>query len=222
MNKGGMATFAGIPVLACLLAWTVDGQTLGTYTFAGGDPAGDVGVPGATNLTFTPFGRVNVSPISVSDLFRSADWTTTGAQDTGEFVEFVVTPDPTCTLSLTSLSFDVQRSIDKRTPSEKDGPLNGRVQVFQGLSLTPVDSQDFSPLGVWQNVVVNFARFSTLHGESVTIRLYGWNSGHNNGWLDFDNIALEGSTLLAPEPSPAVLMTCGFFLFFLRCALHRR
>lgn len=217
-----MATSAGIAVLACFLAGMVNGQTLGTYTFAGADPAGELAVPTATNLNFTPFDRVNVSPVSVSDLFRSDGWTTANAQDAGEFVAFVITPAPAYRLSLTSLSFEVRRSVNKASPSEKDGPLSGQVQILQGLSLTPVDSQDFSPLGVWQNVVVSFTDFTTLDGESVTIRLYGWNSGHNNGWLDFDNVTLEGSVLQTPEPSPAVLISCGILLFFLRCRLHRR
>ncbi len=209
-------------MLAAGYAFPASGATLATYTFPGADPAGDTNAPTATNLTFTAFSRVNVSAVSVSELFESASWTTAGTQNPGEYVQFTVTPATNFTLSLTTLSFDVQRSVDKRTGGEKDGPLNSEVRIFTGVSLTLVDSQNFSPVGAWQNVVVNFSNFTSMDGETVTIRLYGWSSGHQNGWLALDNVRLEGSLSPVPEPSPTVLVSCGFLVFFVRCALRRR
>jgi hypothetical protein len=217
--KSYLSAFLGMFLMICAAAWTATGQDLGTYTFDGAD--GDTNTPFSTNLTFTPFSRVNVGAVSVTDLFRVDDWTTTGAQDTFEYVEFAVTPDPGYILSLTTLSFDVQRSVDKRTPGEKDGPLLGQVQVFQGVGLALVDSQDFSLGGTTQSVTVNFLDFTTLEAETVTFRIYGWDAGHRNGWLDLDNITLGGTVRQAPEPSPATLMLVGVMLFLGRCVLRR-
>jgi hypothetical protein len=217
--KSNLLAYTGTFLMICAVAWTATGQDLGTYTFDGAD--GDTNTPTATNLTFTPFSRVNIAAVSVSDLFLSDDWSTAGAQNTSEYVEFTVTPDSGYTLELTGLSFDVERSVNKRTAGEKDGPLQGQVQILQGAGLTLVGSQNFNPSGTPLNVTVNSFNFTTLDGETVTFRIYGWASGHKNGWLGLDNFTLEGVVMLAPEPSPATLMLVGVMLFVGRCALRR-
>ncbi len=222
LRGSGICPFAMIGWVAWLTISTASGATLGTYTFPGPDPAGDTNTPAAANLTFTPFSRVNVSALSVSELFESANWTLAAAQDLGEYFQFTITPAAGYSLNLTTLSFDVQRSVDKRTAGEKDGPLNGQVRIYNGVSLTLADSQNFSPVGVWQNVGVNFTNVTTADGETVTIRFYGWGSAHQNGWLAFDNVTFEGAVSPVPEPSPIVLVSGGFLLFLARCVVRRR
>jgi len=194
---------------------------LGSFTFPGADPAGDTNTPVITNLTLSPLERVNLLSESVNDLFRSKDWTTGAALNTAEYVQFTIQPAASHILSLTDLSFDVKRSLDKASPAEKDGPLNAQVQIFQGVSLTPKGSMDFSPTEAWQPIVFKFVEFTALNGETVTVRLYGWNAGHNNGWLDFDNLTINGSVSAVPEPSPVILFSCGLLMFIARCALRR-
>ena len=142
-----------------LTAWTAGADVLGTYTFAGSDPGGDLLVPTATNLTFSPFTRVNLQAEGAPDAFRSSLWTAGGSRDTGEYVEFILTP------------------------------ATGHVPDF-----------------------------TTLGGERVTVRLFGWNAGHQNGRLDQNNVTVEGSVSLVPEPSPALLFCGGVLLFMMRCA----
>jgi hypothetical protein len=212
----------GTFLLTCLAPGRADAASLGTYNFPGPDPAGDTNTPSATNLTFTPFSAVNVVSASVPDLFRRTAWSTAGALNTAEYVQLTVKPTAGHTLTLTDITFDVRRSVDKASPGEKDGPLNGQIQVFQGVSLTLKGTQDFGPVGIWQNVVFDFTDFTTLDGETVTLRFYGWNAGHANGWLDLDSVTVNGSAAVVPEPSAAVFLSCGFLLLFARGALRRR
>jgi hypothetical protein len=99
--------------------------------------------------------------------------------------------------------------------------LDGQVQVFRGVSLDLVQSQDFTPSDFWQTVQVDILDFTTTDGEIVTVRFYGWNSGGWLGMLDFDNVTLEGLVAPAPEPSPATLMLVGMMMFLGRCVLRR-
>lgn len=212
----------GTVLFLCACPWWAGAATLGTYTFPGPDPGGDTNSPTATNLTFSPFTRLNVVSEAVSDLFRSRSWTTAGVQDTGEYVQFTVQPAIGFTLTLTDIRFDLKRSVDKASPGEKDGPLNVQVQIFEGVSLTLKGTQNYSATGVSQNLLFDFPDFTTLDGEVVTVRLYGWNAGHANGWLDLDSVAVNGSTAPIPEPSTAALLSYGFLLFFATTALRRR
>jgi len=213
-----------LPAMAFLLCiapcWT-SASMLGTYTFSGGDPGGDTNAPSATNLVFTPYTQVNLAPVSITDLLRISDWTTTAGLDSGEFVEFTVQPVSGYTLTLTDITFDVQRSVNKANPGEKDGPLNAQIEILQGVSLTVRGSMSFNPQGVWQTVSYDFPDFTVPEGETVALRFYGWNAGHNHGWMDFDNIVLNGSVAIIPEPSPASLTSWGVLLGFARCALRR-
>ena len=208
-------------VTALLMGVAAGAAPIGVYTFPGADPGGDAAVPVVTNVTFTPFNPVNVNPVSVSDLYRLESWTTTIAQNTAEYAQFTVTPAPGFRLNVTSLSFDVVRSVDKASPGQKDGPLFGQVRVFQGVGLTLVGSQNFSPVGVWQTVTLNLGSLTTANGEGLTVRFYGWASGHQNGWMSFDNVALNGAVESLPEPSPFALLSCGLMVFLSRWAVRR-
>lgn len=205
-----------VVLLPGLFAATTNAQTLTAYTFDGGDPVGDLDTPVLTNATVTPFSRTNIVAVSAPDVFRSEEWTLGALQDASQFIAFTVTPSPTYAVSLTALSFDVRRSVDKATPAEKEGPLLGEVRVFQGTSLTLVTSQDFVPTGEWQTISLDFTGFTPQADAPITVRFYAWDAGHHNGWLDLDNIILQGTIDQVPEPRPGLLVLAGLFLAFLR------
>jgi len=167
---------------------------------------------------------VNVLSASVADLFRSTDWITGSSQDFGEFVQFTVAPVAGYSLNLTDITFDVQRSVDKASAGEKDGPLNGQVQIYQGPGLNSLGLQNFGLGGGIQSVLFDFVDFTTQAGETVTVRFYGWNAVHRNGWLDLDNVTINGSSspVIVPEPSSASFMLVGFLMFLLHSLIRGR
>ena len=224
-KRNGQAFITTLISFLCLgTAGLVHGANIGTYDFSGGDPAGDNSTPTNTaNVTFSPFTRVNVTTVAANNLFRSASWNLAAAPDTTEYVQFTITPAAGFVVSLERIEFDLARSIDKFTPSEKEGPQFGEVQIFQGLSLTPVASQSFTPVVPSQHVYFDFADFTSLDGEPITVRFYAWAAGHKDGWMDIDNVTVEGSVSPIPEPSAATMMSLGILLFLVNSAMrHRR
>ncbi len=186
---------------------------LGTYTFAGADPAGDASVPSAANMTFGGFSRVNVTASAVNDVFRRSAWTTGGARDTTEYVQFTLTPSLGHSLNLANITFDEFGNNQR--------PRNGFVEIFLGTGLTSMGTQAFSPATSSANVNFDFSDFTTGNNEVVTIRFYGWNASNGGGQLSFDNVAINGSVLTAvPEP---INMALGVFgVCVAGCGVGRR
>jgi hypothetical protein len=203
-----MRKILAVGVLAlALTASTSFGALLGTYTFTGADPGGDTSVPTAANMTFGAFSRVGVTAVSVNDVFQSGDWTQGTPQDFTEYVQFVLTPNSGYRLDLTSITFDVARQNDH-------SPHNGEVRIFLGNTLILKGSQTFATDPA-QNVNFNFTDFSTANNESVTVRFYGWNADGSQ-WLQFDNVAVNGSVTAVPEPVHYALGVFGLMFVGLR------
>jgi len=174
---------------------------VGTYDFTGGDAS----FPTAPNATFSPFTRANVAGGTVTGWFASGQWNNTGTIDTTEYVQFTLTPNSGYYLSLQNITFD--NIID----TGNKGPKNGRVEIFLGTGLASMGSLTFTPSTTSANINFNFADFTTLNNEGVTIRFYGWNAlnSGNDAQLNFDNVVINGSVNPVPEPVNVALGIFG-------------
>lgn len=188
-----------------------------TYTFTGGDPAGDQAVPsnGGLNIAFGQFSRTGVTSQTANDVFRSSGWNTGTTRNENEYVQFIVTPGGGAGLTLYSLTFDVARN----TTGANHGPYNGWVEIFQGTTgtLTSKGTSSFAlPNGTASltGAEFNFADFSTTANEGITVRFYGWNASRDNDWMQFDNVAVEMRFDTTPVPEPTHYAMAAFGLIF--------
>jgi hypothetical protein len=125
-------------------------------------------------------------------------------------VEFTVGPESNCSLGLTSLSFDVKRSVDKASAGEKGGPEKGLVEISYGSTTT---SESFVLDGSLQTWLVDLPDILITSGEVATIRYSAWDAGHKHGWIDLDNITVGGSVTVIPEPNGFALLGSGLLVF---------
>lgn len=178
-----------------------------SYTFTGGDTEFPNG--SSENLSFSQIQRVGVTTSAVAGSFRSTGWNqSVTTWDLNEYVGFTIQPT-SGTLNISSITFQSARSVD--SGSVKDGPLDGRIQMYVGNML--VYDATFTP----NNTTLATPTLTTTFGsqavsgttETVSVRFYGKEAGHGNGSLSFDNIAVDGSTTPVPEPINVALALFG-------------
>ena len=148
------------------------------------------------NAAFSAFSRNTVTCKASANVLKSENWSTSGSLNAAYYVQFSITANPGCTISLTSLSVDNGRT--------GQGPSNARVAHNNSGNFT-TDLLNFSPSnGSSVTTSWDFADFNTTAGGTITFRIYGWNAGNTNGDLEIDNVKLYGTVSLgAPTVNAA-------------------
>jgi len=134
------------------------------------------------NAFFSEFIRVNVSELAVSGVFNSKDWNQDTVIDYNEYIEFTIKANPGISLTLTNISFAERKSYT--------GPQIARIAHNNSGNFS-TDTLDFITTDTTSNINWDFADFTTNQGDSVTFRIYAWNS--NGGSFRVDNVALYGT-----------------------------
>jgi PKD repeat protein len=175
-------------------------------------------VPVASGVTFNSFMATGTpANPNATGRFSFTDWaigatassdvyaTHTGIVNTGEYYEVTVTPVATYTLTLTSITFKVQRSgTGIRTYAVRSSadtyltnlpasinPANTNLSVQPGdifyWNLDAVTSgQDGS------TITLSGPSFTNITSP-VTFRFYGWNAEGSGGTFSIDNVTINGS-----------------------------
>lgn len=177
-------------------AWASEGSVaLGTYEFNGNKSV----TTQPDNATFGTFTKNFVTDGGTAGgLWTISGWDTAAAPDARRNIQFQITPSAGYTLNLEKIAFTANIDID--------GPLNGRVSIFQQGSVVPVATTDFLFNEESTPYTFDFQDFTAT--ETVTVRFYGWESFNSGGHVFYDNVALEGFTTV-PEPAHTALAVFG-------------
>ncbi len=217
INKGHFSTCPSYDNvcdnLALTAAYAFSSVTTGSGTT---DPSTSPYVSDST-MTFSSFSAAGVSANSASaSMFNYTDWDTgalnaetsfaglTGTNTGTRYYQFTVTPDPNVLMSLTGLTFDVQRdSTGPRTfevRSSADGyfsnlaasitPANPNLSVQTGnIFFTNFDTT-VSMTG--SKITLSGTSF-TGTANAITFRIYGYNAEDTLGSFGIDNVSLTGT-----------------------------
>ncbi len=193
--------------------------TFGSVTTSSGttDPST---VPEATDsaITFTSPVAVGVSAnSSTASMFEFSDWDTgaldgettfaglTGAINTGKYYQFTITPDLAQALTMTGITFNVQRDTNGiRTfavRSSADGytanlaasitPANPNLSVQTGNVFFINSDTTISMAG--SKITLSGGSFTNINNVTRTFRIYGWNAEDSTGTFGIDNIGFTGT-----------------------------
>lgn len=207
----GALIFSGF----CLSAQTFTA----TYDFAATtsvtgttDPSPAPIVAGLTCGSFVAVGTPSANP-NAGGRFSFVGWPTgattavdtystmTGAINTGEYYEVVLTPQAGFTLGLNSIAFTAQRSgagiRSYVVRTSADGfVMNLPASVTTNTNLSVVGSNEF----FWNFDAVSTAQngstislFGATTTSSVSFRFYGWNSEASGGTFSIDNVVFNGT-----------------------------
>lgn len=200
-------------VAAGLLVTGMQAQTIFTYDFPG-SPQGSGLVASQTasspvGATMADFTRTNVTANNADDTFNSSAWNTTATIDFAEYVQFSITINTGYSASLTSLDFFEDGS---NTVADEF-----RVAVSTDGFSTTLESFDYtvSTSGTTKNW--DFSNINLAAGQTATFRWYvfgdtqadGSGTPGGTGTFRLDDVALNGSVALIPEPSSALLLVLG-------------
>jgi len=190
-----------------------------TSTYAFGSVTASTGltdptpVPTATGVTFGAFHAVGtpVNP-NAGGRFSFTNWpggaisgsnTFTGSINTGQYYEVTISPVAGYTLSLSSISFTMQRSAtgvrQYAVRSSLDiyadnvdatiNPANANLQV---VPTNIFQVADLGSPGAENGSTLDLSGFTNL-ASPVTFRFYGWNSEGTGGTFSIDNVVVAGS-----------------------------
>ena len=210
----GALIFSGF----CLSAQTSQTFTA-TYDFAATtsvtgttDPSIPPMVTGLTTGSFVAVGIPSANP-NASGRFSFVGWPTgattavdtystmTGAINTGEYYEVVLTPQAGFTLGLNSITFTTQRSgtgiRSYVVRTSADGfVMNLPASVATNTNLSVFGSNEF----FWNFDATTSAQngstislFGATTTSSVSFRFYGWNSEASGGTFSIDNVVFNGT-----------------------------
>lgn len=189
-----------VPVVANL--------TMGSFT-AVGTPA-NPNAGGRFSFTNWPLGGVNAN-----DSYAAH----TGSINTGEYYSVTLTPQSGFALSLTSITFTVQRSgtgirtyavrastdgYAANLPAQID-PANAALSVQAGnVFYVSADANTAATNG--SKVVLTGPAFQNLNAP-VTFRFYGFNAEASGGTFSIDNVVFTGDVSGAVGPTPPTINT---------------
>ncbi|MBN8697240.1 MAG: T9SS type A sorting domain-containing protein [Bacteroidetes bacterium] len=202
-----------------------DNQTLSaTYSFADVDSTTGTTDPTAsivvadTGLTLGNFTAVGLSSNSYSSaMFDFYSWDNgandgetvyanlMGSVNTGKYYEFTVTPEFHRALTLTGITFTVQRNATgARTfvvRSSKDGyvanlaasitPANANLSVQTGNVFFINSDTTVSLTG--SKITLSGANFTNINNGGVTFRIYAYNAEDSTGTFGIDNVNIAGT-----------------------------
>ena len=154
---------------------------LATFDFNGepGDQSATAVKTSATGITAGEVKRASgLTGVSGSDSMNSSGWSTSSSVDTSKYYTFTITPDSACTLDVTSIAIDTQKS--------GTGPAKGSVATSKdsfGLKTA------FTP-GSASNVTTSISGAT----GALEIRVYGYNASSGSGTFRVQNsLTVSGS-----------------------------
>ncbi|HSC53659.1 MAG TPA: choice-of-anchor J domain-containing protein [Phnomibacter sp.] len=181
-------------------------------------------VPTATGVTFGAFSAVQApgNPYSMSanpnagGRFSFTGWPTgatnasdvfTGSINTAQYFQVTVTPQPGYSLTVSDISFTLQRSgtgiRQYAVRSSIDGyasnlpasisPANAALTVLANQTFQTTDANTVASTGSLITLGVNHAALS----GAVSFRFYGFNAEASGGTFSIDNVVINGSTALS-------------------------
>ena len=209
-------TLVSASLLANAQSFTATYDFAATTTVSGTtDPTTPPSVTGLTCGSFMAVGTASANP-NASGRFSFVGWPTgattavdtyssmTGAINTGEYYEVVLTPQSGYTLSLNSIAFTAQRSgtgiRSYVVRTSADGFTNNLpASVTTNTNLSVVGANEF----FWNFDATTTAQngstinlFGATTTSSVSFRFYGWNSEAGTGTFSIDNVVFDGSMLI--------------------------
>jgi hypothetical protein len=211
---------------------SAQGQTLGTYNFnsvasGSGGTTDPTPPPSHADMTFGAFSAngIGANPVA-GGRWAFSGWTTAGLPDAGKYYEVTLTPDPSHTMDLDSITFGVRRSgtgpRDYSVRSSLDGYSsnlpgsvnagNTELQLNGGNVFHWIN--DSSPASDVTGTSVNLpSAFDTLT-SAVTFRFYGHSAESAGGNFSMDNVAFNGAVAAVPEPEEYAAMFGGGLVVF--------
>ncbi len=173
----GFLLFAGIRLNAQLFTRT--------FTGTGACPTQDNSVMTITGASLSDVTRGSfVSCNATANVFNSSFTATGTSIDLTKYVEFTVTAAAGYDVTLTSITYDRQRS--------GSGCQNSRVAHNFGGNFTTTYLDDATVPTSAAAFPWDFTDFTIISGNSVTFRIYGWNNSAG-GTFRIDNLKLFGS-----------------------------
>lgn len=181
--------------------------------------------PTASGLTFSAFTAVGTSTASTAGKrFSFTGWgtgatstvntysTMTGAIDLAKYYEVTLTPTGGANMSLSSITFDAQRSgtgirsyavrssadayaanlLATISPTNSDLSIEGTNEFFWSL-----DANTGKEIGSTVNLATLPAFTNIL--SPLTFRFYGWNSEAGTGSFSIDSVIFTGETSIATK-----------------------
>ncbi len=184
----------------------VEGVTFGSFTAIA--PTGN---PNTLSLSPNASGRFSFTGWPGGGSNNSDNFT--GAINTGQYFEVVLTPQTYYTISLDTITFTIQRSgtgiRQFSVRSSLDGfagnlnaniiPVNASLKVVAGNIFQIADATSTAQVGC----KVNFPHGTNIT-TPVTIRFYGWNA-ESGGTFSIDNVNINGSSTISPI-APVILI----------------
>ena len=214
-----------LPVLGHAQAFT------GTYPFSnvtsgssGSGTTDPTPVPTATGVTFGSFSAVGTSANSnAGGRFSFTSWPTgatdgsdtfTGAPDLGKYYTVTLTPQPGFVLSLSSITFTLQRTTtgirQYAVRSSADNyatnlpasisPTNANLSVAAGNIFQVVDATTSSAAYTGSTVTLGGTGFTNVSG-AVTFRFYGFNAEATSGTFSLDDVKITGTATATNAPT---------------------
>jgi len=156
--------------------------TLATYDFTGepGNQTSTKATSAATTVTAGAFSRSTSLTASAGvDSINSSNWTTSSKLDTTRYYTFTLTPQSSCTLDITKLSFS--------TKTSSTGPASASVATSDDNFAS---TASFTPnTTATPSVSVNAAT------GAVEVRIYGFGAGGTGGTMRVDTtLTVTGAT----------------------------
>lgn len=194
------------------------------------DPTPTATVVGVTSGSFTAVGTPSLNA-NASGRFSFVGWPTgatpsvdtysamTGAINTSEYYELILTPVNGYTIAVNTMSFTVQRSgtgiRSYAVRASVDGfASNLPASVTTNTNLSVVGTNEFfwnlDALSNAQNgSTINF--FGATVTSSVALRFYAWNSESAGGTFSIDNVSIDAvaSGSATPCTSPTISAVNG-------------
>jgi hypothetical protein len=176
---------------------TFDGGSFSASGVGANYAASDLAI-GAELSNFTA-----TAPGNPGNAFDASGWTTGASASLGSSMFFTLTPAANYALTITGIAFDYR--------PQGSGPqeIGVRVEVGGGSPslFVPLNNDDNSPGTLPADTYKTWATYSragTLNssaGEAVTLFLTGFDSQNSGKSMSIDNISVNGTVTVVPEPS---------------------
>lgn len=178
-------------------------------------------VPTATGVTFGSFAAVGTpANPNASSRFNFTNWpqgavnssdTFTGSINLNEYYSVTLTPQTGFTLSLSSITFTLQRtstgirqyavrsSADNYTTNlpASIAPANANLSVVTGNIFQVLDAATTAQTG--STITLGTSSYATVSGP-VTFRFYGFNAEATTGTFSIDDVKITGSATATNPP----------------------